>query len=150
VELSAFYLDIAKDRLYTAAPNSLARRSAQTALYRISDALVRLVAPILCFTSEEIWGYLPGRSPETVSVHLSQFPQAAELSAGLTAAQMERLQNWDRLIVIRNEVLKVLEVSRREKCREKTHSRRTTHHYLGRKAPLSGPPAGPPRRRSNC
>ena len=115
VELSAFYLDIAKDRLYTAAPNSLARRSAQTALYRIADALVRLVAPILCFTAEEVWSYLPGRPPELPSVHLSEFPEAAELSGDLSIMQLERLGNWDRLIAVRNEVLKVLEVARKEK-----------------------------------
>ncbi|OFW35646.1 MAG: isoleucine--tRNA ligase [Acidobacteria bacterium RIFCSPLOWO2_12_FULL_60_22] len=115
VELSAFYLDIAKDRLYTAAPQSLSRRSAQTALYRIADALVRLVAPILCFTAEEVWGYLPERPPDLPSVHLATFPEAAELSGELTIVQLERLGNWDRLIAVRNEVLKVLETARKEK-----------------------------------
>jgi isoleucyl-tRNA synthetase len=122
VELSAFYLDIAKDRLYTAAPNSLARRSAQTVLCRIADALVRLVAPILCFTAEEVWGHLPkrdqtlaSRPADLPSVHLAVFPEAAELSGDLSAAQLERLGNWDRLIAVRNEVLKVLEVARKEK-----------------------------------
>ena len=115
VELSAFYLDIAKDRLYTAAPASRQRRSAQTALYRVAESLVRLVAPILSFTSEEIWGYLPGDHERQPSVHLAQFPESAGLSGGISSAQMERLQNWDRLIVVRNEVLKVLEVARREK-----------------------------------
>ena len=116
VELSAFYLDITKDRLYTGAPQSLARRSAQTALFRIADALVRLVAPILCFTSEEVWGYLPGRpAAEVSSVHLARFPETAELSGDLSISQMERLHNWDRLIAVRNEVLKVLEAARREK-----------------------------------
>jgi isoleucyl-tRNA synthetase len=115
VELSAFYFDILKDRLYTAAPNSLSRRSAQTALYRIADALVRLVAPILCFTSEEVWGYLPNRPAGLASVHLTSFPEADELAHGLSAEQQERLGNWDRLIAVRDEVLKVLETARKEK-----------------------------------
>ena len=115
VELSAFYLDIAKDRLYTAAPQSAARRSAQTALYCIADALVRLVAPILCFTAEEVWSHLPGRPPELPSVHLACFPETAELAGDFTISQIERLGNWDRLIAVRNEVLKVLEAARKEK-----------------------------------
>ena len=59
VELSAFYFDMLKDRLYTYAPNSRARRSAQTAIWRIGEALVRLLAPIMSFTCEEVWQYLP-------------------------------------------------------------------------------------------
>ncbi|HLF07118.1 MAG TPA: isoleucine--tRNA ligase, partial [Thermoplasmata archaeon] len=123
VELSAFYFDILKDRLYTAAPNSRSRRSAQTALYRIADALVRLVSPILCFTTEEVWGHLrsdlasdpAGRPAELTSVHLTTFPDAAELSGELSAAQIERLKNWDRLIAVRDEVLKALETARKDK-----------------------------------
>jgi isoleucyl-tRNA synthetase len=115
VEMSQFYLDIAKDRLYTFAPQSKARRSVQTALYRIADALVRLVAPILCFTAEEVWSHLPGRPVELASVHLATFPEGAELSGGLSVTQVERLHNWDRLMVVREEVLKKLEAARREK-----------------------------------
>ncbi|HWP83549.1 MAG TPA: isoleucine--tRNA ligase [Terriglobia bacterium] len=115
VELSAFYLDITKDCLYTAAPNSRARRSVQTALYRIADALVRLVAPIQCFTAEEVWSHLPGRPAGLGSVHLATFPDAAELCGELSMAQRERLRNWDRLTVVREEVLKALEAARREK-----------------------------------
>ncbi|HLA38520.1 MAG TPA: class I tRNA ligase family protein, partial [Candidatus Glassbacteria bacterium] len=84
VELSAFYLDISKDRLYTAAPNSTERRSVQTALFHIADTLVRLVAPILCFTAEEVWGYLPGRPAELPSVHLAVLPETAELAERLS------------------------------------------------------------------
>src|SRR5882724_2889548 len=72
VELSAFYFDIVKDRLYTYAPASPARRAAQTAIWRIGEALVRLLAPILSFTSEEVWQYLPGS--RSASVHLEKFP----------------------------------------------------------------------------
>ena len=115
VELSAFYFDILKDRLYTAAPNSLSRRSAQTALYRIADTLVRLVAPILCFTTEEVWGHLPARPAELGSVHLTTFPESAELSSGLSEAQLKRLENWDLLIAVREQVLKALETARKEK-----------------------------------
>jgi isoleucyl-tRNA synthetase len=115
VEMSQFYLAIAKDRLYTAAPQSHQRRSLQTALYRIADALVRLVAPVLCFTADEVWGYLPGRPAELNSVHLATFPETAELSGELSIAQVERLRNWDRLLVVRDEVLKALEAARKEK-----------------------------------
>ena len=115
VDLSSFYLDITKDRLYTAAPQSHSRRSAQTALYRIADALVRLVAPIICFTADEVWSYLPGRPADLTSVHLAAFPDPAELSNGISAAQIERLANWDRLIAVRDEVLKVLETARKDK-----------------------------------
>ena len=115
VELSAFYFDITKDCLYTAAPNSRARRSVQTALYRVADALVRLLAPILCFTAEEVWSHLPGRPEDLDSVHLATFPDAAELTGNLTLSQTERLQNWELLIAVREEVLKALEIARRDK-----------------------------------
>ena len=76
VTLSARYFDIIKDRLYTAAPRSHARRSAQTALYRIADALARLLAPVLVFTADEIWENLPKASGEErpASVHMRSFP----------------------------------------------------------------------------
>src|SRR5205085_3141414 len=79
VDLSSVYFDVLKDRLYTSATKSKARRSAQTALYRLLDALVRLLAPIMSFTAEEVWKNMerPG------SVHIAYFPEAAELSAGL-------------------------------------------------------------------
>jgi isoleucyl-tRNA synthetase len=111
VDLSSLYFDVLKDRLYTAAAKSHARRSAQTALYRLAYALVRLVAPILTFTAEEVWPHLgqPG------SVHLALFPEAAELTEGLTDAHRKRALNWDRLIKVREDVLKSLEEARREK-----------------------------------
>ena len=62
VELSSFYFDVLKDRLYTSAPNSRGRRAAQTAIWRIGEALVRLLAPITSFTCEEVWQYLPSSS----------------------------------------------------------------------------------------
>jgi len=114
-DLSAIYFDAAKDRLYTAAPKSRNRRSAQTAVHRITYALVRLIAPLLAFTTEEVWSYLrkPEGSPD--SVHLALFPQAEELTAGFTAEQRSRLRNWDELIAVRDVVLKQLEVARQEK-----------------------------------
>jgi isoleucyl-tRNA synthetase len=111
VDLSAIYFDVLKDRLYTSAARSHARRSAQTALYRLAYALVRLFAPILTFTTEEVWGYLGQKD----SVHLALFPEPAELTAGITPAQWKRALNWDRLIEVREDVLKSLEVARQEK-----------------------------------
>ena len=114
-DLSAIYFDVLKDRLYTSAPKSAARRSAQTALYRLTYALVRLLAPILTFTAEEVWGYmrLPAGAPE--SIHMAVFPEAGELVAGLTEANLARAANWERLMPVREQVLKSLEVARQEK-----------------------------------
>jgi len=111
VDLSALYFDVLKDRLYTAATKSHARRSAQTALYRVAYALVRLVAPVLAFTAEEVWTHLqqPG------SVHLALFPESAELTAGLPDHHRKRAANWDRLMEVREDVLKSLEEARKQK-----------------------------------
>jgi isoleucyl-tRNA synthetase len=111
VDLSSLYFDVLKDRLYTAATKSHARRSAQTALYRLEYALVRLVAPILSFTAEEVWTHMGQKG----SVHLELFPEAAELTEGLSDAHRKRSGNWDRLIKVREDVLKSLEEARREK-----------------------------------
>ncbi len=114
-DLSAVWVDIVKDRLYTAGARSLSRRSAQTALYRITYALVRLLAPVLSFTCEEVWGYLckPAGSPD--SVHLVLLPEPSEMTQGITLLQRERLVHWDNLMLVRDQVLKVLEVAREEK-----------------------------------
>jgi len=112
VELSAFYFDVLKDRLYTFAPRSRGRRSAQTAVYRIASALVRLLAPILTFTTEEVWKYFPRRSGDPESVHIAVFPSPEEVATGLDAA---RAQNWDRLLGVREQVLKALEGARQSK-----------------------------------
>ena len=79
VDLSAFYFDVLKDRLYISAPKSQARRRAQTAIWRIGEALVRLLAPIMSFTCEEIWPYLPKVATREESVHLAQFPTTTEI-----------------------------------------------------------------------
>jgi isoleucyl-tRNA synthetase len=106
--LSAFYCDIVKDRLYASAPASPERRSAQTVMHRIGRALATLAAPVLPFTSEEIWTWLP--EPKEQSVHLARFEtldDAARDSASATA--------WERLTKLREEVAGVLEEARREK-----------------------------------
>ena len=79
VDLSAFYLDVLKDRMYTFAPTSLARRSAQTVLWQITEALVRLVAPIMSFTADEIWEQLPAVEGREASVHLARFPKPEDI-----------------------------------------------------------------------
>jgi isoleucyl-tRNA synthetase len=111
-ELSAFYLDVLKDRLYTFAPNHPGRRSAQTAIHTITDTLARLAAPILSFTADEAWQLLPhveGREP---SVHLALFPTVADIVPGSTK-QLE--EDWEQLLTLREEVFKVLEESRSAK-----------------------------------
>jgi isoleucyl-tRNA synthetase len=110
VDLSAFYFDILKDRLYTFAPKSSGRRSAQTAIYRIAHALLRLIAPILTFTSEEVWKRFPGHRDE--SIHMTLFPSAKDFEVGLTGAALE---DWDRLLQIRPDVFQALEESRKLK-----------------------------------
>ena len=112
VDLSAFYYDVLKDRLYTKAPNSPSRRSAQTAIYKITDALVRVMAPILVFTAEEIWKYLPKTAGAPSSVHIGLLPEENELRSGLAAA---RGTDWELLAKVRAEVLKALEAARNEK-----------------------------------
>ena len=111
VDLSAVYFDVLKDRLYTTAPKSHARRSAQTALYRLAHCLVRLTAPLLAFTSEEVWGYL--QQPE--SVHLAGFPEPSDLTEGIPDEHRKRAANWDRLMQVRGDVLKSLESARNGK-----------------------------------
>jgi isoleucyl-tRNA synthetase len=112
VDLSSFYYDVLKDRLYTKAANNKSRRSAQTAIYKITSALVRLAAPILVFTAEEIWKYLPKPSGEKPSVHMTEFTQESALRAAISAGQ---IANWELLARVRAEVLKALEAARNEK-----------------------------------
>ncbi|MGE5850006.1 MAG: isoleucine--tRNA ligase, partial [Candidatus Methylomirabilota bacterium] len=109
VDLSAFYLDVLKDRVYTSGQKSRLRRSAQTAMYEVLVSLVKLMAPVLSFTAEEIWQYL--RMPDKPgSVHLTGFPEVRTdlLDDGLA-------QEWERLLGVRDEVLRALETARKEK-----------------------------------
>ncbi|MBA6063950.1 MULTISPECIES: isoleucine--tRNA ligase [Pseudomonas] len=109
-ELGGFYLDIIKDRQYTTGANSVARRSCQTALYHISEALVRWIAPILAFTADEIWQYLPGERNESVMLN-TWYQGLAELPAD---AELDRAY-WDRVMAVKAAVNKELENQRTAK-----------------------------------
>jgi isoleucyl-tRNA synthetase len=113
-DLSAVWVDISKDRLYTAATNSHARRSAQTAIYRVAYALVRLLAPLLSFTCEEVWGYLPKPAGSPDSVHLALLPEPEELTSGIIE-QGSSLAKWNAVMPVRDDVLKALDVARQNK-----------------------------------
>jgi isoleucyl-tRNA synthetase len=121
VDLSAFYFDVLKDRLYISAPKSEARRSAQTAIWRIGEALVRVLAPIMSFTSEEVWPYLPKAENREDSVHLSLFPADVDIVGTPSTSEVDRPEvaalrfNWANLRLIRDEVLKKLEEARNAK-----------------------------------
>ena len=110
VDLSATYLDVLKDRLYTSEPASAARLSAQTVMYHILDALVRLIAPILTFTAEEIWLAMPDYRGKAQSVHVTQFPQVEEkwMDEGLA-------QRWRTMITLKGEISKAIETARQAK-----------------------------------
>jgi isoleucyl-tRNA synthetase len=111
-DLSALYLDVLKDRLYTFAPNHPARRSAQTALWHIAEVLTRLVAPILSFTADEVWQALPKVEGREASVHLALFLNINDL--GLTSLRQIE-EDWKRLLGIRAIAMKALEEGRNEK-----------------------------------
>jgi isoleucyl-tRNA synthetase len=106
VTLSARYFDIIKDRLYTAAPGNVARRSAQTALYRIANSLAVMLSPILAFTSDEIWENLPAVNDRPVSVHMALLPEPEG------KGDPELLGRWHKLFEIRDTVLHALEEAR--------------------------------------
>jgi isoleucyl-tRNA synthetase len=110
IDLSGFYLDVLKDRLYTSAAKSPARRAAQTVLHRIVSSLVRLMAPLLSFTAEEVWDFLPGAKDQAQSVHLMGFPQEQpQLGAP------ELAERWERLLTVRGAVNKALDLARKDK-----------------------------------
>ena len=116
-ELSKFYFDVLKDRLYIYAPNSRERRAAQTAIWRIGEALVRLLAPIMSFTCEEVWQYLPKLESRAASVHLEQFPTAKDIlcDAGIPERDTKQQADWETLLAIREQVNKALDNARNEK-----------------------------------
>jgi isoleucyl-tRNA synthetase len=109
VELGSFYLDVIKDRQYTTPVDSQARRSAQTALYHVAEALTRWIAPILSFTAEEIWALLPGERPESVL-----FAQWYDGLQPLAAEAVFSAADWDRLLEVRTHVARAIEVARNE------------------------------------
>jgi isoleucyl-tRNA synthetase len=116
VELSAFYFDVLKDRLYTFARDSQARRAAQTAIWRIAEALVRLLAPIMSFTCDEVWQYLPALPDRLPSVHLARFPSASDiLGESVPVEDAKQSEDWKTLLAVRAEVLKTLEEARQSK-----------------------------------
>lgn len=110
VDLSAFYLDILKDRLYTSPPESLDRKSAQTVIFILLNTLARLMAPILAFTAEEIWNFMPGDREGSESVHMMSLPKVEE------KWKDDRLaQKWKHILEVRGEVTKALEDARVKK-----------------------------------
>ncbi|MGO9795626.1 MAG: isoleucine--tRNA ligase [Terracidiphilus sp.] len=111
VDLSSFYLDVLKDRMYTFAPTSHARRSAQTVLWQITEALVRLVAPILSFTADEVWEHLPAVEGREISVHLALFPKPEEI---FSENPTKLLDEWKRLFTVRDEVFGEIEMERKQ------------------------------------
>jgi isoleucyl-tRNA synthetase len=110
LDLSAFYLDILKDRLYTSPAASPERRSAQTALYHIADHMARLMAPIMVFTAEEIWRHMPGSATRAASIHLCELP---EINTQWRDAELA--EQWQTIKLVRAEVTKALEEARARK-----------------------------------
>jgi isoleucyl-tRNA synthetase len=110
VDLSSFYLDILKDRLYTSPPDSVARRSAQTAMYAILDAVTRIMAPIMPFTAEEIWKHMPAMKAKTDSIHLATFPEPDD-----ALRDNELAERWEILRGVRAEATKAMEQARADK-----------------------------------
>lgn len=109
VDMSAFYLDVVKDRLYTSKADSIDRRAAQTVIFEICTALVKMLTPILAFTSEEVWRHLPQKNKEE-SVQIAGWPQATPeyLNPELEA-------KWDKILSVREIVTKQLEEARKAK-----------------------------------
>jgi isoleucyl-tRNA synthetase len=110
VDLSALYLDVLKDRLYTAPRKSRRRRSAQTALYLLVDALARVMAPLLPFTADEVWQHMPAVAGRPASIHLTLLP---EPDARLKDPELA--ERWEKLLLVRGEVTKALETARADK-----------------------------------
>ena len=107
-DMGGLYLDIIKDRIYTCAPDSLPRRSAQTALYHISEAFVRWIAPILSFTAHEIWRYMPGQ--RDASVFVAEWYDLPQLDAETGIQRTD----WDAIMEVKEAINKMLETSRSE------------------------------------
>jgi isoleucyl-tRNA synthetase len=110
VQMSSIYMDVLKDRLYCDAADSRSRRSSQTAMHHILDALVRMLAPVLVHTTEEAWAAMQYKSQNLESVHLATMPQVDE---SIGTAETE--QRWEKIMSLRDDVLKVLEGLRQTK-----------------------------------
>ena len=123
VEMSNFYLDVIKDRLYCDSRESLSRRSAQTAIYQVLDAMTRLLAPVLCFTADEIWLAMPhGENEDARAVALNDMPEADK---ALTLSEEEEA-HWSKVMRVRADVNKALELARAEKLIGKPLDARVT------------------------
>ncbi|HPK87188.1 MAG TPA: class I tRNA ligase family protein, partial [Atribacterota bacterium] len=109
LNLSSFYLDIIKDRLYVLNADSLSRRAAQTVLYKIINDLTRLIAPVLSFTAEEIWHVLKDTTNLEESVFLTDWPS---IEPALVQTELEG--SWEKLLTVRKDVLKALEIRRKD------------------------------------
>ena len=110
LDMSNFYLDVLKDRLYVENKNSVTRRAAQTVIYRILDTLTLLVAPILAFTSDEIWQFMPHSADRDArNVMFNDMPEATDIVDG------ELLARWEKIHAVRDDVKKALELARAEK-----------------------------------
>ena len=127
VDLSNFYLDILKSRLYTEKPDSYERRSAQSAMFMVLDALVKLLAPVLVFTSEEIWKFMPHTDGDDKrSVMFAEMPKVSEKYAD------EKLEaDWEKLIAVRNDVNMALEPMRNAKIIGKSLDAEVTVYASG-------------------
>jgi len=110
VEMSSIYMDVLKDRMYCDGADSLSRRSGQTTMYRILDCLVRMLAPVLVHTAEEAWAAMKFKSQETESVHLAEMPKVDD-SIDFRSAESK----WEKIMGLRDDVLRVLEGLRQEK-----------------------------------
>jgi len=110
LDLSSFYLDIIKDRIYTSAADSRERRSAQTAMNEILETLARLMAPILSFTADELWSYMPEDPKRPASVHADVFIPVKE-----EFIDPELASRWETILSVRKEVSRALEIARKEK-----------------------------------
>jgi isoleucyl-tRNA synthetase len=110
VDLSALYLDVSKDRLYTNKPASAARRSGQTAMFTILQAMTQLLAPVLTFTAEEVWAAMPQWKGKEGSVHMTQFPQVNN-----QYFDAELGERWKTMIAAKAEISKAIELARKEK-----------------------------------
>lgn len=110
LDMSSFYLDVTKDTLYCSAADAPERRSIQTVLYETASVLARLLAPVLTFTMEEVWGYLPGAREKYASIYLAPMPKAER---GYLDPDLEKLM--DRVLHLRDDVARALETARQEK-----------------------------------
>lgn len=128
-ELSNMYFAAIKDRLYTAAPTQRARRSAQTAIWRIGEATVRLLAPLMSFTADEIWASLPKVLGRTESVHMAYFPKGEDITGKIGNADTKAIRaDFDVLFSVRDEALKALEIARQEKIIGRSEDATITIH----------------------